>query len=54
MKSGPMFSETKSEAVFSEGASEWSGLQAMETPHPDSWYDSLIDSDICAWLDSQT
>ena len=28
--------------------------EGVEPGHPDSWYDSLLDSDVCDWLDSQT
>jgi hypothetical protein len=26
----------------------------VDQPVPESWYDSLIDPDICDWFDSQT
>lgn len=41
-----------SSPVLLEGSSG-TELVVMGQGHPDSWYDSLVDADVCDWLDSQ-
>lgn len=48
-----LFAGERKSLSTGEEAKESRDQQAVEFEHPESWYDSLLDADVCDWLDSQ-